>query len=153
MAANITYGTGIPGDAELRLCGDVSDAKRAVELGVSEWFNSLVFAVEGAICLIMAIYVLRWRRRTPRLLIGATYLALWFYAMSVGLGYALFYCLPRGYALAGFGFTESMLLAFAAINIHHFIVDAFIWRVRRDRRNLRIVERGGLAAPEAPAPV
>ena len=48
MAANITYGSGIPGDAELRLCGDVSDAKRAVELGVSDWFNSLVFTADGA---------------------------------------------------------------------------------------------------------
>jgi SAM-dependent methyltransferase len=47
MAANITYGTGIPGDTELRLCGDVSGAKRAVELGVSEWFNSIEFAKAG----------------------------------------------------------------------------------------------------------
>ena len=46
--ANITFGSGIPGDAELRLCGDVSGAKRAVELGVSEWFNSIVFAEAGA---------------------------------------------------------------------------------------------------------
>lgn len=48
VAANITYGTGIPGDSELRLCGDVSGARRAVELGVSEWFNSLEFAAAGA---------------------------------------------------------------------------------------------------------
>lgn len=48
MTANITYGTGLPGDGELKLCGDVSGAKRAVELGVSEWFNSLEFAAEGA---------------------------------------------------------------------------------------------------------
>ena len=48
MAPNITYGSGIPGDAELRLCGDVSGAKRAVELGVSEWFNSIEFARAGA---------------------------------------------------------------------------------------------------------
>jgi len=48
VAANITYGTGVPGDAELKLCGDVSDGRRAVELGVSEWFNSLVFASAGA---------------------------------------------------------------------------------------------------------
>ena len=48
MAANITFGSGIPGDAELRLCGDVSGAKRAVELGVSEWFNSIEFALAGA---------------------------------------------------------------------------------------------------------
>ena len=48
VAANITYGSGIPGDAELRLCGDVSGAKRAVELGVSEWFNAVEFARAGA---------------------------------------------------------------------------------------------------------
>jgi SAM-dependent methyltransferase len=48
VVANITYGTGIPGDAELKLCGDVSNGRRAVELGVSEWFNSLVFASAGA---------------------------------------------------------------------------------------------------------
>jgi len=48
VATNITYGTGIPGDAELRLCGDVSGAKRAVELGVSEWYNAIEFARDGA---------------------------------------------------------------------------------------------------------
>lgn len=48
VVANITFGSGIPGDAELRLCGDVSGARRAVELGVSEWFNSIEFAQAGA---------------------------------------------------------------------------------------------------------
>lgn len=48
VAANIIYGDGIPGESELRLCGDVSGAKRAVELGVSPWFNSIAFAVDGA---------------------------------------------------------------------------------------------------------
>ena len=48
MTANITYGNDIPGDGELKLCGDVSGARRAVELGVSEWFNSLDFAAAGA---------------------------------------------------------------------------------------------------------
>lgn len=47
MAANITYGNGVAGEAELRLCGDVSGAKRVVELGVSEWFNSVEFARAG----------------------------------------------------------------------------------------------------------
>lgn len=48
MAANIKYGEGVPGDAELKLCGDVSDGRRAVELGISPWANSLVFAHAGA---------------------------------------------------------------------------------------------------------
>ena len=48
MVANITYGSAIPGDAELRLCGEIGDGHRAVELGVSEWFNSVEFAAAGA---------------------------------------------------------------------------------------------------------
>lgn len=48
MAPNIIYGSDIADETELRLCGDVSGAKRAVELGVSEWFNSIEFAKAGA---------------------------------------------------------------------------------------------------------
>jgi len=48
VVANINYGFGIPDDAELRLCGDVSDGKRSLELGISEWFNSVDFAIAGA---------------------------------------------------------------------------------------------------------
>lgn len=48
VVANITYGSAIPGEAELRLCGDVGDARRTVELGVSEWMNSIALARAGA---------------------------------------------------------------------------------------------------------
>ena len=48
VVADINYGPGTPGDAELRLCGDVSDGRRAVELGISPWFNSIAFARAGA---------------------------------------------------------------------------------------------------------
>lgn len=48
VVANISYGEGIPTDAELRLSGDVSGGKRAVELGISEWFNAIEFAQSGA---------------------------------------------------------------------------------------------------------
>ena len=48
VVANISYGDGIPTDAELRLSGDVSGGKRAVELGVSDWFNAIEFAQAGA---------------------------------------------------------------------------------------------------------
>jgi hypothetical protein len=55
-----------------------------------------------------------------------------FYAACLGLGYLLFQVWPHGYALLGFGFTESVILVVTAVNLHHFIVDAFIWRLRRD---------------------
>lgn len=47
MTANISYGPDVPGDAELRLCGDVSGARRAVELGISDAQNSIEFARAG----------------------------------------------------------------------------------------------------------
>lgn len=75
-----------------------------------------------------------------------TYHALWFYAVSLGFGYALFNCLPYGFQLLGFGATESVLLVIGAINIHHFIVDAFIWKLRVGDSNRQVVEDGSLSA-------
>ena len=44
----IRFGRDIPDDAELRLCGDISDGKRALELGVSRNRNAIAFALAGA---------------------------------------------------------------------------------------------------------
>lgn len=44
----ISFGRSIPDDAELRLCGDLSGGKRALELGISRAQNSLAFALAGA---------------------------------------------------------------------------------------------------------
>lgn len=67
---------------------------------------------------------------------GALYHVLRFYGISALLGYGLFNLLPYAYVFAGFGFVESMLLVVAAINIHHFVVDAFIWRLSRGSNRL-----------------
>lgn len=63
---------------------------------------------------------------------GPAYHALAFYAACVGLAYLLFKAWPFAFVAAGFGLAESMLLVTAVINIHHFVVDAYIWRLRRD---------------------
>jgi SAM-dependent methyltransferase len=44
----IRFGRDIPDDRELRLCGDISGGKRAIELGVSRNQNSIAFALAGA---------------------------------------------------------------------------------------------------------
>jgi len=44
----IQFGRDIPDDRELRLCGDISDGKRAVELGISRQQNAIAFALAGA---------------------------------------------------------------------------------------------------------
>lgn len=48
MNSTIRYGHGIPTEAELRLLGDLSGGKRALELGVSEHQNAIAFAIAGA---------------------------------------------------------------------------------------------------------
>jgi SAM-dependent methyltransferase len=44
----IRFGRDIPDDSELRLCGDLSNGKRALELGVSRHRNALAMAQAGA---------------------------------------------------------------------------------------------------------
>jgi len=71
--------------------------------------------------------------------------ALRFYVTSVGLGFLLFQVWPWGFVLMGSTLAESVLLVAAVINVHHFIVDAYIWRLRKDP-NCSIVV---VAAPAA----
>jgi hypothetical protein len=63
----------------------------------------------------------------------------WFYGVCLGLGYTLFILLPKGYAAMGFDSFDVNLVAIASVNIHHFIVDAYIWRLGREDTNSRIV--------------
>jgi hypothetical protein len=70
---------------------------------------------------------------------GRTYHVVALLLMCTALGYALFECWPRAYMLAGFGQVESTLMVLAAINIHHFIVDRYIWRIRKDHNYATVV--------------
>ena len=44
----ISFGRDIPDESELRLCGDISDGKRALELGVGRSQNAIAFALAGS---------------------------------------------------------------------------------------------------------
>lgn len=70
---------------------------------------------------------------------GAAYHALVFYGACLVLGYLIFNVWPYAYVGLGYGFAESMLTCAAVINIHHFVVDRYIWRVRRDASNEAVV--------------
>jgi hypothetical protein len=89
---------------------------------------------------IVLVFHVRERMALPDNRHGGLYHALSFYGLSLLLGYALFRILPQAYMGLGFGAVESLLLVTAMINVHHFVVDAYIWRVRRDGSNRRIVE-------------
>lgn len=96
---------------------------------------------------IMLIFHVRDRMKVPGNTMRPIYHALSFYGCSVALGYFLFQCWPYFYIWAGFGMAESMLLVIAVINIHHFIVDGYIWRLKRDP-NYQIV----ISDPALPQP-
>ena len=89
---------------------------------------------------IVLIFHVRDQKQRPTNRYGTLYHVLWFYGVSLVLGYGLFHCLPWAYRLAGFGVVESMLLVAAAINIHHFIVDAYIWKLGKKDSNRTIVD-------------
>ncbi len=95
---------------------------------------------------IVAIFHVRERLQVPGNRRGWAFHAAAFYGACLGLAYFLFYVWPYAFVAAGFGMAESMLLIIAVVNIHHFIVDAYIWRLRRDP-NYRIVTGGAPAAP------
>ena len=89
---------------------------------------------------IVIVFDVKDRMALPGNAHGRLFHALWFYGMSLGLGFALFVGLPRIYAAMGFDFFEGRLVSVAVINIHHFIVDAYIWRLGRGDTNRKIVE-------------
>ena len=64
---------------------------------------------------------------------GWPYHASLFYLRCLALAWALFSVWPYAYVFCGFGLAESAILTVAAINVHHFLVDAYIWRLRGDR--------------------
>lgn len=96
---------------------------------------------------ITLLFHVREQTSRPDNMRGWLYHAVRFYGLCLALGYVLFQVWPLAYLAAGFGWAQSVLLVIAVINVHHFIVDAFIWRLRRDT-NYRVVT-GELASPAA----
>jgi hypothetical protein len=94
---------------------------------------------------IVMIFHVREQMARPGNRHGAAWHVARFYSMCLLLGYGLFSCWPWFFRLLGFGYPESLLMVIAAINIHHFVVDAYIWRLRPGDSNRRVVESSELA--------
>ncbi len=107
-----------------------------------DYFNAFIWATifHGLQYLaVVAIFHVREQTARPGNRHGRSWHVATLYAACVGLGYLLFQCWPLFYVPLGWGRTESLYLVVAMINIHHFVVDAFIWRVRGDSRNRQVV--------------
>jgi hypothetical protein len=63
-----------------------------------------------------------------------------FYGFSLFVGYLLFLVAPAAYAVFGFNGLQAYAMMTMVINIHHFIVDGFIWRTRHQasQANVRV---------------
>ena len=96
---------------------------------------------------IMLIYHVREQMRKSDNRHGWGYHATKFYAKCALLGYALFNCWPYIFVWAGAGVAESMMLVIAIINVHHFVVDAYIWRLRLPANRTALVDRAKRAQP------
>ena len=102
---------------------------------VFDYWNAFVWATvfHGLQYLaIVSVFHVRERRAAAQGRRGAIRQVALLYAGCVALGYGLFQCWPLAYQLAGFGMVESVFLVVAAVNVHHFVVDAYVWRIRRD---------------------
>ncbi|MGB0591790.1 MAG: hypothetical protein ACPGU1_19095 [Myxococcota bacterium] len=94
---------------------------------------------------VVIVFHVRDQRARPDNTHGALWHAVTFYGACFALGYGLFHVAPQAFVLLGFGVVESFLLCGASINIHHFIVDAFIWKLGKGSSNRRIVDAGAPA--------
>jgi hypothetical protein len=97
-------------------------------------FHSIQYLV------IVVIFHLKDQLSLPENRHGWAFHTFCFYGMCLLLGYALFQCVPLAYVLAGFSRAESFLLVVATINLHHFIVDGYIWRLKKSDGNRTIVD-------------
>jgi hypothetical protein len=102
--------------------------------GIATVFHGLQYLA------ILTIFHARERRRLqpegPSGLIHAAR----FYALCLGLGYLLFRVWPYAGLWFGLTYAESAIVSVAIINIHHFLVDGFIWRLRGDRNYATVKE-------------
>ena len=96
------------------------------------WWTAMLHSIQYLIIVV----VLHVREQmavapaTPNPLHRPAFYATAFYASSFLLGAILFFGVPAAYVRMGFDSTESYVLFAVIINLHHFIVDGFIWRNR-----------------------
>jgi hypothetical protein len=89
---------------------------------------------------IVTIFHVKERTRAGGNRFGAASHAVMFYGACVVLAWVLFVLWPDTYVWAGFDPTLTPQLTVAVVNLHHFIVDAYIWRLRKDPNYRTVVD-------------
>lgn len=89
---------------------------------------------------IASIFHVREQTRRAQNRRGPLFHAGMFYGASVALAYVLFVAWPDAYVALGYERMLTAQLVVAVINIHHFVVDAYVWRLRRDPNYRTVIE-------------
>src|SRR5215467_13791933 len=129
--------------AALPLISLVVIVSNAIWWTLFNYFNAFVWATvfHGLQYLaIVSIFHVKDQARRSTNVRGWFFHTATFYVTCLILGWVLFFRWPQAYWLLGFPIVQSGLLVTATINIHHFVVDAFIWRLRRDPNYQTVVD-------------
>jgi hypothetical protein len=94
------------------------------------WFWASIFHSLQYIVIVVIVHTDDMMKQ-PNNTKGKLFHVMWFYALSMMLGMFLFIGWPWIYFACGFSMEYSILMTVATINIHHFMVDGYIWRSKK----------------------
>ena len=99
---------------------------------LSAWWWTAAFHSIQYLIIVVMVHIQEQMARTdanPRLhsplFYGGT-----FYGLSTIVAGILFFLVPLAYVPLGFGAGQALVMMTVVINLHHFIVDGFIWRTK-----------------------
>ena len=108
------------------------------------WWSAIFHSIQYLI-IVVALHVKeRMAKENPQLgaLHRPEFYIVGFYVMSFVLAGFLFFVLPMAYVPLGFSLGQSILMMTVIINLHHFIVDGFIWRTKPVRSSVSSPQHG-----------
>jgi len=91
------------------------------------WFWATIFHSLQYLVIICIVHT-QDKMKQPGNTAGPFFHVSTFYVASFFLGMFLFLIWPQMYGWAGFNLENSILIVWGTVNLHHFIVDGYIWR-------------------------
>lgn len=99
------------------------------------WFWASIFHSLQYIVIVVIFHV-NDKMKQPENTKGAFYHTFMFYLISMLVGIVLFKAWPYLYIPFGFDIAAAVLMTTATINLHHFIVDGYIWRSAKKKKKI-----------------
>ena len=107
-----------------------------VSYGVAWIWATIFHSIQYIV--IVVIFHVNDQLKQPNNERGALFHSVWFYGLSMLLGYFLFQIWPHLYMPFGFDMEAAVLMTVATVNLHHFIVDGYIWRSAKKKKQASV---------------